>query len=429
MKTPRKQQTGNGDILERAKRELERMIDLAPQVMLLVRRDGTIVRANRAFLELTGQNDFRNVLHRKLSQVIPLSDPSVVDELLVRRAGHETRDITWKSRGGVERPLRLTHIASPESSSPSVFVIQDTSEEKERAGRVEITIRKKAVRELVGGLMHTLNQPLTVMLVRTHLMSLALDKRVIKADDIRKHVTDIVNLAIQISDLLKRLESADDFVTAPYIGNMNIVDVEKSAEPRGGTESNCLMMLQSILGLLDVHDPWAAAHAHRTSEYASALGTALCIRGSDLPRLERSALFHDIGKLSIPDAILQKPSQLTEAEQEIVRRHTETGYQLLRHFNFLDKEAEAAYAHHERHDGRGYPRGLAGDRIPLFARIVAIADAFDAIHCGRSYHGDIPAERVIDEINKGRGTQFDPAIVDVFLKVSSSPDSIFRRTT
>ena len=126
---------------------------------------------------------------------------------------------------------------------------------------------------------------------------------------------------------------------------------------------------------------------------------------------------HDIGKIAIPDAILNKDSRLTDEEYAVMKSHTIQGAKILSDFTLLDHVIEGAEFHHERYDGRGYPKGLKGEEIPLYARIIGVADAFDAMTANRVYRKQMDFGYVLGELEKGRGTQFDPVFVDILLKL------------
>lgn len=133
--------------------------------------------------------------------------------------------------------------------------------------------------------------------------------------------------------------------------------------------------------------------------------------------IERGAMLHDIGKIGIPDSILRKPGSLTDKEREIIKEHPFLGYEMVEEFMFLQKASRVVLFHHESYDGRGYPYGLKGEEIPLEARIFAIADTLDAITSDRPYRKGESFRVAFDEIERVRGTQFDPNIVDAFLSV------------
>ena len=133
--------------------------------------------------------------------------------------------------------------------------------------------------------------------------------------------------------------------------------------------------------------------------------------------IEWAARMHDIGKIAIPDNILNKPARLTDEEYAIMKSHTLKGAEILKDFTLLDHVTEGCTYHHERPDGRGYPYGLKGDEIPLYARIIGVADAFDAMTANRVYRKQTDFSYVLGELEKGRGTQFDPVFVDALLKL------------
>ncbi len=159
-------------------------------------------------------------------------------------------------------------------------------------------------------------------------------------------------------------------------------------------------------------------HVHRVSDLAVDLGSGLGLGEDDLDRLALAGVLHDVGKIHLDPGILGKPGPLDENERELMQRHPELGFAMTR--NRLDpKVAEAILYHHERFDGRGYPFGLAGSEIPILSRIVLVADAFDAMTSTRSYQPALPVSFAVNEIRKHTGTQFDPAVVEIFLELAA----------
>ena len=139
--------------------------------------------------------------------------------------------------------------------------------------------------------------------------------------------------------------------------------------------------------------------------------------GEELDRIYYIALLHDCGKIGVPDSILTKPGRLTDEEFEIIKSHTARGGEILSHFRSLENAGEGALYHHERYDGKGYPEGRAGEDIPLIARMICVADSFDAMNTNRVYRNKLSKERIIEEIETNKGRQFDPQIADVFLRL------------
>ncbi len=177
--------------------------------------------------------------------------------------------------------------------------------------------------------------------------------------------------------------------------------------------SNLLYLIAATDGNEDT-----VGHSQLVARYSLLLAKAMGIDDWKFCRdIERGALLHDIGKIGIPESILRKEGPLTVKEREIVKEHPLLGYEMIEEFRFLHKASLVVLFHHESYDGRGYPYGLKREEIPLEARIFAIADTLDAITSDRPYRKGQSFKRAFDEIEKGRGTQFDPCIVDAFFSV------------
>lgn len=177
---------------------------------------------------------------------------------------------------------------------------------------------------------------------------------------------------------------------------------------------------QTILAIaraVDARDENTSNHSVRVSEYAVKIARELGYSEEELDCLKKAALLHDIGKIGIPDSVLKKPDRLTDEEYAIIKTHVTIGAEILGDFSLLPHIHEGTLYHHERYDGRGYASGLKGEDIPEFARIIGIADAFDAMTANRVYRKKMDMEYVLGEIRKGRGTQFDPNFTDIFLEL------------
>ena len=173
----------------------------------------------------------------------------------------------------------------------------------------------------------------------------------------------------------------------------------------------------AIAKAVDAKDERTSQHSLRVSQYSEMIGKAMGLSEDECENLRRTALMHDIGKIGIPDSILNKPARLTDEEYAVMKTHTVRGAEILKDFTLIDHVVEGAKFHHERYDGRGYPSGLKGEEIPLYGRIIGVADAFDAMTANRVYRKQLDFSYVLNEIRNGRGTQFDPQIADILLKL------------
>ncbi len=173
--------------------------------------------------------------------------------------------------------------------------------------------------------------------------------------------------------------------------------------------------VKAIANAVDAKDVRTGGHSTRVALYSGLMAKAYGMDEKQCREIEWAAQLHDIGKIAIPDAILNKDSRLTDEEYAIMKSHTTKGAKILEDFTLLDHVTEGAQYHHERPDGRGYPQGLKGEEIPLYARIIGVADAFDAMTANRVYRKQMDFGYVLGELEKGRGTQFAPEFVDILL--------------
>ncbi len=170
--------------------------------------------------------------------------------------------------------------------------------------------------------------------------------------------------------------------------------------------------VESMADMVDIRDPYTANHSRRVAEYSRALATELGLRPEEIDLVERAARVHDLGKIMVDAAVLTKRGKLTSDDEQQLRQHPITGAQILSRFPQFSLATSYVRHHHERMDGTGYPDGLKGDDIPLGARIIAVADAFDSMSMARPYRGGLPMEVVLAELERHRGSQWDEQIVD-----------------
>lgn len=194
----------------------------------------------------------------------------------------------------------------------------------------------------------------------------------------------------------------------------------------GEVESPSLLTaLHTLVTVINARDRYTYGHSERVMRYATAIGRTLGLDSEDLRLLRYAAFLHDIGKIEIGRDILNKREALTEEERSVIRQHTLYGVQIIEPIQSLERILGVVLHHHERYDGQGYPGGLSGEEIPLLARVLAVADAFDAMLSHRPYRDALSVEDALQEIRRGRGTQFDPRVADALLSAAAGDAGLF----
>jgi putative nucleotidyltransferase with HDIG domain len=194
-------------------------------------------------------------------------------------------------------------------------------------------------------------------------------------------------------------------------------------------EQDALEAVETLNATVDARDPYTAGHSQRVQEIALSVARELGLGGKELDAIAHAGLFHDIGKLGVPDAILTKPAKLTAQEYELMKHHPADGANIVAKFGRLRDAVPLIRHHHERWDGNGYPDRLAASEIPLGAAIVGLADAWDAMTTDRPYHRALHAAEAEAELRKHRGTQFAPVVVDAFFRILERSPATIAPTT
>ncbi|OVE76312.1 hypothetical protein BVX97_01385 [bacterium E08(2017)] len=396
--------------IEKAKQELEHMIDLNPSIMLLADTSGNVMRANRALLQLLGADDFSNILGQPLDSIFNCETNGFFDEIINNRPMAQNMKAAFKI-GDERRLLRFTPVGSGRGAGLFALIINDVTDDTEQATKKEKQHKKEAVQALMGALLHNVNQPLTVIMMRAQLLNMALEKGSLDHAALADSLRDIMRLTTDIAGLLRHVEAPADYVTQKYSGNTEILDIKMSSGDPDFDMSN-IGISRALVLALDVHEPGALEHANRVSLKAKEIAEKMGFDQGDYEIVQRCAFLHDVGKLGVPSAILRKPGPLDAEELELMRKHPKVGFDLLNNFHFLNDEAEVAYTHAEWFDGSGYPQGLAGDEIPIRARITAVADAYSALIEDRVYRKAVSPDEAVAEIKKRSGSQFDPDVVN-----------------
>ncbi len=247
-------------------------------------------------------------------------------------------------------------------------------------------------------------------------------------ESLHKGATDYLLKPPKVTDLVRAIERALSTRRLEQARQRYRTGLERRVRDRtaelqqalGDLETTYSTTLWALVAALDAREHEVSNHSQRVVRFTLAIAGRLGVPERDLHDLGRGALLHDIGKIGITDAILLKPGKLTEEEWVVMRTHPQIGYDILKAIPFLGLPAEVVLTHQERFDGTGYPRGLAGEAVPLGARIFAIADTFDAITSDRPYRKKQTAEAARQEMRRCSRTQFDPKCVEAFLTITNA---------
>ena len=202
---------------------------------------------------------------------------------------------------------------------------------------------------------------------------------------------------------------------------------KRERERREELRRSYMATVRALCNAVEARDAYTGKHAERVSAYGMEIARVLKAPFADDPEVEFGFLLHDVGKVAVPDAILWKPEPLTLEERSLMERHPVVGWDILREIDFLGEAKLVVRHHHERWDGEGYPDGLAGERIPLAARVFAVADVLDALTTLRPYRAPSPLAEARAMIAEAAGSQFDPAVVDAFLQIPAERLDAIRR--
>lgn len=210
----------------------------------------------------------------------------------------------------------------------------------------------------------------------------------------------------------RKQKQGDNILLLPLMKRENETKFAEDVYPDVLIES-----LRAIISSLEEKDAYTHGHSFRVAEYTVLLAEEIGLSEIEIREAELSALFHDIGKIGIPDSILLKPGRLTQSEFEIMKSHPVRSGKIIEKITALRNLVPGIVYHHERFDGLGYPEGIKGDAIPLYARMILIADTFDAMTSTRPYRLALEKETAFRELERCSGTQFDPYLVDCFIRV------------
>ena len=219
-----------------------------------------------------------------------------------------------------------------------------------------------------------------------------------------RHTIELIRLQ---TDLAREVEKKTEVVKAQH---------EK-------LERMSMQIVKTLSGAIDAKDTYTNGHSTRVAEYSREIAKRAGFSERQQDDIYMMGLLHDVGKIGIPESIINKPARLTDEEYHVIQNHPAMGARILSNITEFPKLATGARWHHERYDGKGYPDGIAGEEIPVEARIIAIADAYDAMSSRRSYRDVLTQDYVRDELVKGKGTQFDPVFTDIMLAMIDADTS------
>jgi len=235
------------------------------------------------------------------------------------------------------------------------------------------------------------------------------------------HFLLLASMIVMLAGLIKQ-----------YAANRSIADAFKALFATDPVERITRLMPPSVKALVvatESRDPYTAGHNFRVAMYALRLAEELGVPPERMRALAMGAIVHDVGKINIPDSILNKPGKLTEDERAVIETHTLKGYEMCRNLGFMKEELEIIRSHHERWNGTGYPDGLKGEQIPLLARITAVADVYDALTSTRAYRQAWSHEEAMRFLTQHQGTQFDPECVQAWIRVCERDPQVYRNWT
>ncbi|MBQ6538253.1 MAG: response regulator [Eubacterium sp.] len=224
---------------------------------------------------------------------------------------------------------------------------------------------------------------------------------------------------------------AMDYIRKPFVANILVLRVKRAVElvrlqrnladevekKTMEYEELFIQVVESLATAIDAKDTYTNGHSVRVAEYSKEIAKRYGYNEEKQDAVFMMGLLHDVGKIGIPDSVINKPARLTDEEFALIKTHPSVGARILSNIKKMPRLADGARWHHERYDGKGYPDGLSGEDIPEESRMIAVADAYDAMTSNRSYRRSLSQEVVRGEIEKGKGTQFDPQFADIMIQM------------
>lgn len=320
-----------------------------------------------------------------------------LNDALVERET-EYREIVFEQIGAVLRDEMRSGDAAARGETPDEFLIVLPGAEREVAAHVALRL-EQAIRRVLAGMM--LEAPVTVCVGTSIVIE---DGQTPDA---------LVGAAREMMEYSRRLGGG------VYAASRDTSLVEEADDDDRAATSYIAtsVSIRALLAALETHAPQVAAHGRRVASYALAIASGIGFPEDDQPILKAAALLHDVGMLGVPQGILEKAGKLTVPEYQVIRRHPDIGYQLLRGTPWLQTAATFVRYHHEGFSGHGYPEGLHGQEIPLGSRIIAVAEAFDTMTTDQPYRGALTRPAALKAMRETTTPQFDPDILDAMSRL------------
>ncbi|SDI26266.1 HD domain-containing phosphohydrolase [Desulfosporosinus hippei] len=445
---------------------------------ILIMEENKIIDCNPATTRLLGTDSKEILIGKNLWELSPEYQPDgILSEEKAQAMNKQAKTtgeakFEWwhKKENGIEFPVEIM-LTSILLNGKQVFhgLLRDVTEHKQLENRLEYLsyndvltglYNRRFFEEELKRLDVPRNLPLTIVMADVNGLKLINDSfGHIMGDELLQKVSSAIAKGCRSGDIIARLGGDEFVILLPKTGvketeqlvkgikayskNEQVGSIELSIsfgwETKHNPEENILEVfkkaedrmykkklfespsmrgktIKAIISTLHEKNKREEQHSYRVSELCKNIGKALSLSEGDIEELKTVGLLHDIGKIAIEEATLNKPGKLTELEWEEIKRHPEIGYRILSTVNDMAEIAEYVLCHHEKWNGMGYPKGLKGEEIPLQARIIAIADAYDAMTSQRSYRSALPEVIALEELQNNAGIQFDPMILNVFIE-------------
>lgn len=228
----------------------------------------------------------------------------------------------------------------------------------------------------------------------------------------------LVSMVVMLTGLFKQYAAANHSMVMTIKALFTNDPIERIT-------SSISSSVRQLIAVTETKDSYTAGHNFRVTMYALRLGEEMQLKPEQLRALSQGAIVHDVGKIHIPDVVLNKPGKLTYDERKLIETHPVKGYDMCKNLGFMKEELEIIRSHHERWDGTGYPDQLAGEQIPLLSRIVAVADVYDALTSHRAYRKAWSHDEAIQFLEENKNTHFDPRCVDVWVRACRRDSQIY----